>query len=124
MEHNEKDPREAENNVALKSDSPERNSDGLEETKEIDLVKASDIVRDYFIKRYEPWIFFFQINSITKNGEERVYVVKCSYFPAQGGYEKNHFSVRVNVETGEIKDLNGFSENIKTGEKKDLEITP
>ncbi len=93
----------------------------LDEDEDIDLIKASDIVRDFFIKMHQPWIFFFQIHSVEKNCEDHVYIVKCSFFPVQGSYEKNNYTVRVNIRTGKITDIKGYSQHTKTKIKTKLE---
>ena len=94
------------------------------EEHELNLIKASDKVREYFLSRYKPWIFLFQIDSVEKNSLDHIYIVKCSFFPIQGSYEKKHFIVKVNIKTGVFEDLKGFSENINTGEKKSLDVKP
>lgn len=87
---------------------------------DIGIVKATDIVRDYFFRDKGPWIFLYQTDDVAKNTAENVYVVKCSFFPIQGGYEKNHYTVKVNVKSGVLISLTGFSLNIKTNVKKPL----
>ena len=91
----------------------------------VDMIRASDIVRNYFISTYSPWIFLFQIESIRKNSKENVYIVQCSFFRQQGGYEKNYYTVKVNIKTGKFEgELAGFSLDLKTGVKKLLEVEP
>jgi len=90
----------------------------------MDIIKASDIARDYIMNNFMPWVFMFQIDSIKPNTHEGIYFVQCSFMPGQGGYTRHYYDLKINIKTGHIDGLKAFSLNIKTGDKKSLEVSP
>lgn len=69
--------------------------------KEIDIEKATIMVKRYFQKIHDDLgLLGFKVESVDKNTTPNVWKVRCSFFPSIGSEKRSYYLVRVNIKTG------------------------
>ncbi len=71
-----------------------------------DARKITQLAREYFA-RQEPTLPFlhFRVESINRNGDPKVWKVRCSFDKSYGSSERLIYDLRVNSETGAFSDV-------------------
>jgi len=70
-------------------------------TRQVDMQKASVLVRSYFEKLYNNLgVMGFQIEKVYANTKKDTWIVECSLYTSMGSEQRTYYKIKVNIKTG------------------------